>query len=100
MSNHTTPLTPATERVNTHLLATGDIVHTWGMRVLLGERGECHDQSTGRTVVWFAGTVTNPDAVDPRLVPLSFRYHPDYAPGTYWVIQGNDLATWAREVRS
>lgn len=89
---------PTFERVNTHALATGDTVHHYGMVILLGERGERFDPSTGRTVVWFAGTVLNSNDVDlARLVPVSWRTAPGYAPGTYWLIQGNDLAHWVRQ---
>jgi hypothetical protein len=88
-----------TERVNTLELNTGDIVWTHGMRVELGARGS---RVTGndKIVVWFAGRVLNPNDVNARLVPVSFRTddrYPDYAPGTFWQIQGNDLADWNRE---
>jgi len=85
------------ERVTTHALAVGDTVEHFGMLITLGERGERLNPSTGRLTVWFHGRVTNPDDVDPALVPVSFRSGcADCGPGAHWQIQGNDLATWSR----
>lgn len=102
MSENTNPIIPTTERVNTHDLKTGDIVWTHGMRVACGARGERYDASTGRTVVWFHGIILNRADVDAAgLISVGFRTDtrfPGYAPGTFWQIQGNELAYWNREV--
>lgn len=95
----------ATEYVNTLQLRSGDIVHYYGMRVLLGGRGEAVSRMEGLTtplVVWFHGKVINAaDLADDGIASRGLRTDTrcaECAPGEHWQIQGNERARWAREV--
>lgn len=79
------------ESVTTVGLAEGDIVWSAGARLLLGERHEWPDE--WGPVVQLRGTLLNPDAdgIDPWVRGWIDR-------DGCWPIQGNRLATWAREV--
>lgn len=88
------------EVVTTPELREGDIVCAYGMRIKLGERHI--DPRADRDVVWFLGTILNVEEVDANgWVPRGWRTndrYPEFEPGTFWQVQGNELATWAREV--
>lgn len=84
-----------TERVSTPDLRTGDVIRLHGMRIELGPRGERGG------VVWFLGKILNVEEVDADgFVPRSLRTdsrHPEYPPGAFWQVQGNELAHWHLE---
>lgn len=89
--------TPITHK-RTSALAVGDIVQRYDMRVELVSENKL--VTADRTLRSFQGRVLNPEEVDPRFIPVSWRTEPrfpEFAPGTYWAIQGNDFVTWRVE---
>lgn len=94
--------------LNTTELQLGDIVHNYGMRILL-DRPAGKRPHGDRTVFWWVGKVLNPDeATASGLIPRSWLYHHSehWVPGEgwrvdtndpRWNVQGNHLATWSVE---
>lgn len=89
---------------NTPELKVGDVVQEWGMRVRLDDGGPARGHHL-RDVYHFSGTVLNLDEVlKVGFVPPSFlctskwdgsRWVTDRR--DHWIVQGNELATWAVE---
>jgi hypothetical protein len=85
-------------------LKENDIVRSYGMRLLLGEMNKSHSHDTynaelGEYVwggaVYFDCVVLNVEEVNQaNYVPKAWRG----ANGDAWVIQGNDLKLWQKEV--
>lgn len=89
--------------LDTSELKSGDIVLTYGMRVLLGERRTY--EGDREPVYQFDGTVTNLEEVlEEGFVPASWLHHWTFVEGhrtltrkDRWVIQGNRFARWSVE---
>ncbi|MDP9870386.1 MULTISPECIES: hypothetical protein [Streptosporangium] len=88
--------------LSTPELQAGDVVLTYGMRVRLSPEPRIY-QNRGTVYAW-NGTVENLDEVKADgFVPMSFLSEGHWVDGKgwvyevtgRWVIQGNDLATWA-----
>lgn len=101
------------ETVNTSQLRTGDVVHTHGMRLLVDREVESYldGHVPVKTVYRTSAKVTNATELDdPFIVHHMMAETYDHASRRWtrsadlndarWTIQGNDFATWTREVRS
>lgn len=96
-------------RLNTTELQIGDIVHHYGMRILLDREPEQypHHSPSGRVVWSWLGLVLNPQESVDGGVPRSFLCEHRWD-GNEWVreqtnrwnVQGNDLAHWGVERKS
>lgn len=90
-----------TEGVSTDQLRTGDLVLNYGMRIRLTAREVYQSWSSprwgedGSTVYRFDGHVENADEIH-----ALGRDHvtSGLLRGSYWAVQGNDLASWTRVV--
>jgi hypothetical protein len=91
---------PKTETVKTSELRVGDVVWNYGMRTELRSEPRIFEGYNSGTTYAFTGTVTNAREFDkggPREDSyIAYFMHVD---GDVWTIQGNDLATWQREVK-
>jgi hypothetical protein len=99
------------ERVPTPQLRLGDIVLSYGMRILLDTPAKIWHSSHGcdhgpdimthekcRLAYSWLGTVTNPSEVEAGgSVPLGWMHYDTYPGEHRWNVQGNDLATWTVE---
>ncbi|MFI5865833.1 hypothetical protein [Streptomyces sp. NPDC051546] len=90
--------------VPTPELKAGDIVHTWGARVLLeGEPNRAHGITNADVYHW-NGLVLNVEEVRKEgTVPLAWLYglkrntegwELDLEAGPHWVVQGNEFVSW------
>ncbi|WP_280332025.1 hypothetical protein [Nocardia wallacei] len=108
-------ITPAIERVTTDQLRPGDIVHHDSGMVLVIDQDidSWPSQTTGRLVYGTSALIANwADLVatakaDAQLGVINssaefITHHHAGRPGeaARWVIQGNELALWYREIRS
>lgn len=91
--------------VPTSELRDGDVVLRHGLRILIDrpfQVSACHGDLHGG-VRYSAGLILNLDEVladDPGMAAYVGIENADRTPGEpRWTIQGNDLATWAVEVR-
>lgn len=88
------------EQVNTLELREGDLVLHEGMRIRLGARTECYRE--GRLVVWFPGNVENREELTMdcghAVWPLTGLLEVTGQHAWNWTVQGNEMATWRREV--
>lgn len=84
---------PATKQVLSSQLRAGDILQIAGVRVRLTEQYKTYREGS---VGWRSEYV---GCVDPDQTPEAM--HGPYFGGEFrrgWAVQGNDLASWAREV--
>jgi hypothetical protein len=78
---------------STDELQVGDVVQTYGMRVLLEDEPHTFEGFNGTTAYAYKGRVLNmEEALGEHRIPRSF-----IADG-FWTIQGNELARWSVEV--
>lgn len=107
----TTP--PLLESVVTSALRVGDIVHLDGMRLIIDQPLNGHDDQSRRnpnsrfdTTYWTAARIDNWAELKQRAT-AEIADHIANGAATFitrraedqrWTIQGNDLATWNREI--
>jgi hypothetical protein len=83
------------ENVTTDELRIGDVIRTHGMRLLIDGPIDTYDDN-GRTVYRTDALLTNADEITDNAFLVHFTKRADGA--RRWIIQGNDLAGWLREL--
>lgn len=95
MNTNTNTNTTATETVTMADLNPGDVVLNYGLRIQLGEKNQGYSRPD---VIWFPGTILNPEHLATEDGRMMFRgLIPLDGSNLSWTVQGIPSVRWTRE---